>query len=139
NQMLERFNDLSDLRAERALASRTRIPLALRILIYFGAVMTVASTYLFGIDSFVVHAIVAGALAGAISHVIYLISDLDQAFAGDWQVPRAPFEQVQRYMERPDGAAAAWLSANHQTAQLGPGGIGRPTRPPNTLAHPGHA
>src|SRR5262249_44536761 len=85
SQMLERFNDLSDLRAERVLASRTRIPLALRILIYTGAVMTVASTYIFGIDSFAVHAIVAGALAGAISHVIYLIGDLDAAFAGDWQ------------------------------------------------------
>lgn len=107
SQMLDRFNDLSDLRAERVLASRTRIPLALRILIYTGAVMTVSSSYLFGIDSFAVHAIVAGALAGAISHVIYLITDLDAAFAGDWQVPRAPFEQVQRYMERPDVVAAA--------------------------------
>jgi hypothetical protein len=107
DQMLERFNDLSDIRAGRILGARTRIPLALRILLYTGAVMTVASTYLFGIDSPVIHGIVAGSLAGAISHVIYLIGDLDACFAGDWQVPRAPFERVRRYMERPDGETAA--------------------------------
>jgi membrane associated rhomboid family serine protease len=105
-QMLDRYNDLSDVRASRVLASHTRIPLALRILLYTGAVMTVASTYLFAIDSFAVHAIVAGALAGAISHVIYLIGDLDQCFAGDWQVPRSAFERVRSYMERPDSETA---------------------------------
>ena len=101
-QMLERYNDLSDIRAGRVLASHTRIPLALRILLYTGAVMTVASTYLFAVESFAVHAIIAGALAGSISHVIYLIGDLDQCFAGDWQVPRSAFERAQAYMERPD-------------------------------------
>ncbi len=106
DQMLERYNDLSDVRASRLLASQTRIPLALRILLYTGAVMTVASVYLFQLDSFAVHAVITGALAGAISHVIYLVGDLDECFAGDWQVPRAPFERVQRYMERPDDDAA---------------------------------
>jgi hypothetical protein len=102
DQMLERFNDLSDLRTSRILASRTRIPLALRILLYFGAVMTVGSLYLYAIDSFTVHAIMVSALAGAISHVLYLVRDLDDCFAGDWQVPRSPFEQLQRYLEKPE-------------------------------------
>jgi hypothetical protein len=102
DQMLERFNDLSDLRTSRLLASRTKIPLALRILLYFGAVMTVGSLYLFAIDSFAVHAILTCALAGAISHVLYLVHDLDDCFAGDWQVPRAAFEQLQRYLEKPE-------------------------------------
>jgi len=106
-QMLERFNDLSDMRASRVLASRIRIPIALRILLYAGAFMTIASTYLFAIDSLAVHAIIASALAGAISHVIYVITDLDRCFAGDWQVPRAGFERVQRYMERPDVEVSA--------------------------------
>ena len=100
DQMLSGYNDLSDVRAGRVLASITRIPLALRILLYIGAVMTVASTYLLCVESFAIHAIVAGTLAGAISHVIYIIGDLDHCFAGDWQVPRSAFERVHAYMER---------------------------------------
>jgi hypothetical protein len=41
-----------------------------------------------------------GALAGAVSHVLYVIADLDDAFAGDWQVPREPVERVRAHMER---------------------------------------
>src|SRR5262249_15541160 len=66
-QMLERYNDLSDVRSSRILASQTRIPLAMRILLYFGAIMTVASVYLFDLRSFTVHALITGALAGAIA------------------------------------------------------------------------
>ena len=38
------------------------------------------------------------ALAGAISHVLYVIEDLDGCFDGHWQVPRTPFERVSRQM-----------------------------------------
>lgn len=102
-EILARFNDLSDARSSRILAGRTRIPFALRLLLFAGAVMTVGSMYLFAIDSFAIHALMTGALAGAISHVIYIIWDLDDCFAGDWQVSRAPFERVQRYARRTEG------------------------------------
>jgi hypothetical protein len=62
--------------------------------------------YLFAVSSFAVHAIMTGALAGAISHVLYVIADLDDAFAGDWQVPREPFERVRAHMERVSGIPA---------------------------------
>jgi hypothetical protein len=104
DQMLERFNDLSDVRARRLLSSRTRIPLALRILLYLGALMTVGSTYLFAIDHMAVHAIVTGALAGAVAHVLYIIHDLDQCFSGDWQVSKAPYERVRHLFEQPEEA-----------------------------------
>jgi hypothetical protein len=77
-----------------------KIPLALWILLYIGAVVTVGSMYLFAVSSFGIHAIMTGALAGAVSHVLYVIADLDDAFAGDWQVPREPFERVRAHMER---------------------------------------
>lgn len=99
SEILVRFNDLSDCRTGRLSSSRMRIPLALNILLYFGAFITVASMYLLAIDSFAIHAIATGALAGAISHVLYIVSDLDNPFAGDWQVPRAAFERVRRIME----------------------------------------
>jgi hypothetical protein len=97
-EALARFNDLSDRRSSRLSAGRLRIPLALRLLLYSGAVMTVASMYLLAVESVVIHALITAALAGAISHVLYVIHDLDDCFDGAWQVSRAPFERVQRYL-----------------------------------------
>jgi hypothetical protein len=91
---LARLNDLSDLRADRLTSARTRIPLALKFLLYSGAVTTVASMWMLAVDRFVIHAVITAALAGAIAHVIYLIGDLDNPFDGDWQVPRSPFVRV---------------------------------------------
>jgi hypothetical protein len=99
-EALSRLNDLSDARAMRLSTSRMKIPLALWILLYIGAAVTVGSMFLFAVSNFAVHAIMTGALAGAISHVLYVIADLDDAFAGDWQVPRAPFDRVRAHMER---------------------------------------
>jgi hypothetical protein len=99
DEVLTRFNDLSDSRTNRIASSRMRIPLALRLLLYAGAVSTVGAMYLLAFDSFTLHAISAGALAGAISHVLYIVSDLDNPFTGDWQVDARAFERVRRYME----------------------------------------
>lgn len=99
DEMLSRFNDLSDCRTGRISASRMRIPAALKILIYAGAVFTVASLYLFAVRSALIHALMTGALAGAVSHVLYVIRDLDDPFRGDWQVSPDAFERVRRTME----------------------------------------
>jgi len=98
DEALSRFNDLSDCRTARLTSARTRIPFAMKLLLYFGAVIVVASMWLFAVDSLVVHAIITGAMAGAVSHVLYLIADLDDTFAGDWQVSAEPFARVRRLM-----------------------------------------
>jgi Protein of unknown function (DUF4239) len=98
DEALARFNDLSDRRASRLSASRLRIPLALRLLLYSGGAMTVASLYFLAVERLAIHALMTVALAAAISHVLYIVSDLDDCFDGAWQVPRAPFERVQSYL-----------------------------------------
>jgi len=99
-EALARFNDLSDTRTIRIASSLLRIPRALRMLLYFGALMTVASMYLLAVPSALVHALMTGALAGAISHLLYVIGDLDDCFAGDWAISREPFLRVRRYLAR---------------------------------------
>lgn len=99
-EVLSRFNQLTDLRTSRLTASRARIPVAMTILLYNGAVLTVGSVYLLAFDQFWLHAIVTAALAGAISHILFLIRDLDDAFDGDWQVAKAPFEHARKNFER---------------------------------------
>jgi hypothetical protein len=93
-EALSRFNDLSDARTNRLTAARTRIPFGLTLLLYLGAVVVVASVFLLEVPSFAVHAIIAGAMAGSVSHVLYLVRDLDDAFSGLWQVSTDPFERT---------------------------------------------
>lgn len=108
-EALSRFNDLSDLRTERLTSARTRIPFAMRLLLYFGAVVVVGSMWLFAVDTLWVHGLITALMAGAISHVLFLIEDLDRCFAGDFQIAKRPFERVLDYMavEASAGAPAA--------------------------------
>ena len=99
-EVLSQFNDLSDLRTNRLTTSRARIPQAMKILLYTGAVLTTGSMYLLAIDRLWIHATVTGALAGAIAHILYLIADLDDTYAGDWQVAAAPFERARKHCDR---------------------------------------
>ncbi len=99
-EVLSRFNELTDLRTSRLSASRARIPLAMTILLYTGGLLTVGSVYLLAIEHLWLHALVTAALAGAIAHILFLIRDLDNAFAGDWQVSKAPFERARKTCQR---------------------------------------
>jgi hypothetical protein len=103
---LARFNDLSDARSYRLTSSRLRIPLALRLLLWWGAVIVIGSMYLFAVERFVLHACMTAALAGAISHLLYVIDDLDDCFGGDFQIPRTSFERLRRYLADPGPAEA---------------------------------
>ncbi len=111
SEILSRFNDLMDIRTSRLTSARARIPQAMRVLLFTGAFLTICSMYLLAIDRLWIHAIITAALAGAIAHVLFLIVDLDDAFAGDLQVARAPFERARRNFGRAihlcDGDAVA--------------------------------
>ena len=93
-EVLSHFNELADLRASRLSAARARVPTAMRILLYTGAVLVTGSIYLVHIPAFWLHATVTAALAGAISHILYLIIDLDDAFEGTSQISTAAFERA---------------------------------------------
>jgi hypothetical protein len=94
SDLMARINDLSDMRANRLTSACLRVPLALRVFLYTGAVMTLGSMYLFAIEHWHLHAILVAAMAGMLSHLLYVIRDLDNCFAGDWQVPRAAFDRL---------------------------------------------
>lgn len=100
SEVLTSYNELHDVRASRLSAARTRIPLALHVLLYAGALITIGSMYLMAVDPLWVHALVTAALAGAIAHILYIIRDLDAAFAGDWQVSNDAFVRTRRGFDR---------------------------------------
>lgn len=100
DECLKRYNDLSDVRADRLSSAVARIPSALHLLLYGGAVIVVGSMWLFHVDNGWIHALITSAMAGAISHVLFVIHDLDDPFSGSWRVDPEPFVRVQRYMHR---------------------------------------
>jgi len=107
-EVLSRFNELTDFRTSRLTAATSRIPLAMKLLLYTGAVLMIASMYLVGIGPLWLHLVVTTALAGAVAHVLYLIRDLDAAFEGE-AIPKAPFERAHRAFDR-----ATYVLGHHE-------------------------
>lgn len=99
-EILTRFNNLTDIRTERLSAARARVPAAMRILLYTGAILTIGSMYLMPIDAAWLHVTVTAALAGAIGHILFLIADLDDAFSEERDTDREPFARARRAFAR---------------------------------------
>jgi hypothetical protein len=97
-EALGRFNELYDVRTQRLTTACLRVPLPLKLLVYTGAIMTIGSMYLMSVDSFFIHAIMTMAMAGVVTHILYIVYDLDDAFSGGWQIARTPFERVRDAM-----------------------------------------
>lgn len=93
-EVLSRFNDLTDVRTSRLTSSRQRIPLPMKILLYAGAAIMVGSMYLMVFDPLWVHLTATAALAGAIAHILFLISDLDDPFAGRYTMASEPYQRA---------------------------------------------
>jgi hypothetical protein len=99
-EVLARFNDLSETRTNRLSAATAKIPIAMNVLLYTGALIMIGSMYLLPFEKFWLHAVVTAALAGATAHILYLIYDLDDAFAGDYQVDKDPFLRARQTIKR---------------------------------------
>jgi Protein of unknown function (DUF4239) len=100
SEILSRYNDLSDMRTSRLSTSRARIPFMMKALLYLGAAIVIGSTYLMYVDKLWIHVAITAALASAVAHILFLINDLDNAFAGRLQVSKAAFERTRRTFDR---------------------------------------
>ncbi|CAN5840455.1 hypothetical protein BH11MYX2_BH11MYX2_40480 [soil metagenome] len=99
-EVLSRFNDLTDVRTSRLTTSRQRIPMPMRVLLFAGAVILIVSTYMMIFDPLWIHLAVVGAMSGAVVHILYLIVDLDDPFAGRYVLGKAPYERARTAFER---------------------------------------
>jgi hypothetical protein len=99
-EVVSRFNDLTELRTQRLVAARSRLPIALKILLASGAFIIIVSMYLLPLDSMWMHMLITAMMAGCIGHILYLVVDLDAAFSGDWQVSPAAFYRARRSLDR---------------------------------------
>lgn len=99
-EVLSRFNDLTDVRTSRLTSSRQRIPMSMKVLLFIGALTVIGSTWMMIFDPIWIHAVVVSALSGAVAHILYLIVDLDDPFAGRWTMAKDPFVRAKDAFER---------------------------------------
>ena len=93
-QGLERVHELADARRERLLLADHGLPAILWVVLTIGAVVVIGFTYLFGLDSTVIHVLMVAALALIIALVLFTVAELDFPFRGDIRLGPEAMEQV---------------------------------------------
>ena len=100
NQVLEQLHGLGDARRERLLAASEGLSTILWVVLIGGGVITIAFTYLFGLENTSVHTLMVAALAMILSLSLFTVAALDYPFKGDVRIHPAAFEQVlERFQE----------------------------------------
>jgi cation transporter-like permease len=94
NEVLEQLHGVGDARRGRLLAASEGLPLILWVVLIGGGVITIAFTYLFGLESTTVHTIMVASLALTISLSLFTLAAPDHPFRGDVRVHPDAFEQV---------------------------------------------
>jgi hypothetical protein len=97
-QALERVHELADARRERLLDADHGLPAILWIILILGGVVVVGFTYLFGLESTVVHLLMVSALALIIALVLFTVAELEFPFRGGvWIGPEAMEQVLSRF------------------------------------------
>ena len=95
---LQRLHELADAREQRLLQANAGLPTILWAVLLIGGVIVVAFTYLFGLQSTLVHTLMVAALALTIALVLFTVGALDYPFKGDIRVrPDAFLSVLERF------------------------------------------
>jgi uncharacterized membrane protein YraQ (UPF0718 family) len=93
-QGFERVRDLADARRDRLLEAKHGLPAILWVVLIIGGIVVVSFTYLFGLDSTLVHVFMVASLALIIALVLFTVAALNFAFKGDITISPEAMEQV---------------------------------------------
>ena len=98
---LTRLDDLEEARALRQLEVREGLPHIVWVVLIVGGVITVAFTFLFGMETPWLHMLAVAALTVIVSLILYTVATLEYPFDGSLRVQPDAFELVLR--ESDDG------------------------------------
>ena len=100
-EVLRSFNTLVEFRRLRLEAVSYSVPSTLWCVVIIGAVLAIASSYVFNLDSLLVHATMIGLLAAMIGLIVYFIAINDSPYLGDKGVGPEAYELVFRDLMTP--------------------------------------
>jgi ABC-type multidrug transport system fused ATPase/permease subunit len=92
-ESLRKLIDLRENRRLRIVDSRSEIPPILWFVLVAGAVITVGFTFFLGSDKFIVHAVMASALAAFIALILLTVISLEFPFTGDVRIGSSAFQE----------------------------------------------
>ncbi len=95
-ELLKSWNQLYNARSARLSAVQGHIPGVIWAIVFFGAAITTAYTYLFGFENFGMHMAMTATVAATLALVIVLIIALDWPFRGEVSVSADPFIMTQQ-------------------------------------------
>ncbi|MDD4955993.1 MAG: DUF4239 domain-containing protein [Candidatus Omnitrophica bacterium] len=93
-QSLTKLDQLSEMRRLRIIDSRSGIHPLLWFILIIGAVITVAFTFFFGSDKFIVHVIMASTLSAIIALILFTILSFDFPFTGSVRIEPSVFQEI---------------------------------------------
>ena len=93
-QGFERMSHLADARRDRLLEANQGLPAILWVVLVTGGIVVVSFTYLFGLDSTMIHLLMVASLALVISLVLFTVAALNFPFKGDITIHPEAMEQV---------------------------------------------
>jgi len=103
SETLTRLNSLYDARRARILAANQHIDATVWWVVLLGSAVTIAFTFLFGMDNMLMHVCITSAVAASLGLVIVLIAAFDYPFRGEVQITPGAFEAVHQTMQRQEG------------------------------------
>ena len=101
-RMLTKADELEENRGIRLLQSRERVPTLIWLALVIAGIITVAFTYLFGMDSPRLHMLRVAALTVIVALSLYTIRIIEYPFSGDVRIGADAFELV---LDRIEGAS----------------------------------
>ena len=93
-QGFERMRDLADARRDRLLEAKQGLPAILWVVLITGGIVVVSFTYLFGLESTLIHLFMVASLALIIALVLFTVAALNFPFKGDITIHPEAMEQV---------------------------------------------
>ena len=98
-QGYESMRSFADARRDRLLEAEQGLPAILWVVLIAGGMIVVGFTYLFGLDSTVIHLLMVASLALVIALVLFTVASLNFPFKGDITIRPDAMEQVLRRFE----------------------------------------
>lgn len=98
-EVLNKLNDITELRRQRILSAQNHIPAVLWTVILIGALTSIGFSLFFGTRSLFIQASMTSLFAMTNAIVILLILALDHPFTGDIKISSGVYEQILIYLK----------------------------------------
>ena len=105
-ETLQSFDRYLELRGDRIAQVGDSVPGLVWLVLIVGAVLTVAITYCFSMESLRGHLVLTVVLAGFLGLLIFLVAMMDHPFRGEFAVGPGAFEMARERMQTYAGLVA---------------------------------